>query len=856
MKKHYARFIIVAVFIFALMGALVYQLGSLTLAQGETWTEEAEKRTTRTISVKGERGRILDRNGVVLAYSETCYNVEFLRNADNRTDYDSAVYTESLIKAIQIIEAGGGKTIDTSYIRMGEDGKPYYDWGVQSQSSIRSRYKNFCDAMGFMINDPNIGDKDQTKWDMSLWPTAEYAYNTLRKYWYIPEEMPFEDAVKIISIRQEVNLNNYRAYEPITIAYDVGLEVVSEIMIHSDELVGLSVSQSTTRVYPRGMSAAHILGYMSKSATEEMMKPVSEGGQGYASSDYVGVSGIEATMEQYLTGATEEHQGSREVEVNKNGSIIRDIASTPASNGDDVILTMDIQYQQAAEAMLEHLIAKIAETQKEKIALDEKGSYAKKTDGDTSKIKTASSGAAVVMDVHTGQIIAMASYPSFDPNWFIEGISTERYKELFNSDEAAVSLPMINKATSSRYAPGSIFKMVTGIAGIAEGKIGLTETVDDKGLYYVLDEDGNQIKSNPAKCWTDYPDKHQQQDIVKAITNSCNYYFCEVANRLGINLLDEWSGKFGLTSKTGIELTNESVGIIGGQAVLFDNTQRTDKGELNLDAQKTSLPWLVYRHICAKLKEYLTIRTMEIDDDAVKRCALKIMELQDGSLENKGSDMRRIMSEELGIPEGATIVQPWVSELMSLLSEIQWKPTLTIRSGFGQGTSLVTPVAVARYVSAIANEGTVYDVHIVDKVVSPEGDIVKQVEPSVYSEIDIDPTIWAAVKEGMRGVVSPEDGGTAADAFSADFYNKYGSYISGKTGTAQVGTNTIDIENTSWFVTYAPRENPEIAIVVCIPNGLSGKSSAPGVEELLTYYFNRQEQVAPENLTGINEMIP
>lgn len=261
MKKPISRIIIVCLLMLCMMGALIYRLGTLTIKEGEKWAQTADSRSTQTIAIKGERGRIMDRNGVVLAYSETCYNVEFLRNADNRTSYDSAVYTESLIKAIEIIERSGGQTIDTSYIVMDENGEIAYDWrisGVESSEAIervrRIRYKNFCEGMYISIKDPAYKEypKDPTKWDMDLWPTAEYAYNYLRKTWYIPEEYTFEQAKKIISIRQEVNLNNYRAYEPITIAYNVGQEVVSEIVERSSELVGVQIAQSTTRVSSRG----------------------------------------------------------------------------------------------------------------------------------------------------------------------------------------------------------------------------------------------------------------------------------------------------------------------------------------------------------------------------------------------------------------------------------------------------------------------------------------------------------------------------------------------------------------------------------------------------------------------------
>jgi len=240
MKTTLSRYIILIIVLALLMGALVYQLYQVTMVEGAEYAVDATDRRTSTIDIKGTRGRILDRNGVVLAYSKNSYNVEFLRDADNRTDYDSAVYTDSLIKAIEIIEAGGGKTIDTSYIRRKENGEIYYDWGVESKAAIVARYKNFCEAMGFYIEyDDNI--KDKSKWDTSEWPTAEEAYNMLRAAWFIPEELSFEEANKIISIRQEVNLNNYRAFEPITIAYDVDMEVVAQIKLRAEELPGLIV---------------------------------------------------------------------------------------------------------------------------------------------------------------------------------------------------------------------------------------------------------------------------------------------------------------------------------------------------------------------------------------------------------------------------------------------------------------------------------------------------------------------------------------------------------------------------------------------------------------------------------------
>lgn len=851
MKKTVPRFLITACILLGMMGALVYKLGTLTLAQGAVFTEEAEDRSTRTIYVKGSRGRILDRNGIVLAYSKTSYNVEFLRDADNRTTYDSAIYTESLLSAIEIIERNVGKVIDTSYIRRDEQGAYYYEWGVTSEAAVKWRYKNFLDAMYIKI--PKDQDpEDESTWDITKWPTAEYMYNFLRASWCIPEDVSFEDAIKVISIRQEVNLNNYRAYEPIVIAYDVSLETVSEISMRASELVGVQTSQSTTRVYPRGESAAHIVGYLSRSATEEMVK-----NQGYSYNDLVGASGLEASMEQYLTGSVTEHQGERVVVVNKNGSIIKEVSYTPATNGDDVMSTIDIQLQSVTETALENLIATINADELKAINEDKDGVYFDRTDGDTSKINTAKTGAVVVVDVNNGDILSMASYPSFDPNWFIQGLTDDQFELLFDSEWSKETTPMRNKAISAKLAPGSIFKMVTGIAGLSEGVIGLEEEIDDYYKYRMYNEDRTEYTTvGMPRCWTANSAKHQDQTIVQAIQNSCNYYFFEVANRLGIARLNEWAGRFGLTSSTGVELTGEAVGIIGGQDVLYNS-------ELPLDKQKTSLSGLINDRLIALLKELLAYYPTGATIDDIKACALELMKLlESGSLVDSGPQARRILSDYLGVPEGYTAANlRWTNEITSLLTELLWKPALTIRSGIGQGTTLVTPLAVARYIAAVANEGTVYDTHIVDRILDENGALVKEIEPSVYSNIQISEAIWEAIHKGMHNVVSadtPEDTGTAAEKFSASFQESgYLNMISGKTGSAQIGTNTmIDIENTSWFVTYGPRDNPEIAVVVCVPYGTSGASSVPAIEDIFTYYFDKAKSVAPENLVDIGSIMP
>ena len=155
---------------------------------------------------------------------------------------------------------------------------------------------------------------------------------------------------------------------------------------------------------------------------------------------------------------------------------------------------------------------------------------------------------------------------------------------------------------------------------------------------------------------------------------------------------------------------------------------------------------------------------------------------------------------------------------------------------------LVTPISITRYIAAVAARGSVHKATLIDRVERADGTLYFENDPQEVDSINAPEAFWDAILEGMKGVVSPEDGGTASSVFSDAFKEKgYLERISGKTGTAQTSaTNNIDVENTCWFAAITPREDPEIAIVVFIPNGLSGSSGAVAIEEIVTYWYERE----------------
>ena len=204
--------------------------------------------------------------------------------------------------------------------------------------------------------------------------------------------------------------------------------------------------------------------------------------------------------------------------------------------GSNVVLTIDSKLQEITEKALKDNIEKI-----------KSGGFGKAYD--------AKGGSCVVMNVKTGEVLAMASYPDYNPQSFANGISNEEWKSYSENK----SYPLLNKTIQSAYEPGSIFKMVTAIAGLESGNITLTEKINDTGVY--------EKYGSAWKCWyyTDYHRGHGYLNVVGAIEKSCNYFFYETADRMGIDTLDKYAKYFGLGTKTGIELPSESSGMLASK---------------------------------------------------------------------------------------------------------------------------------------------------------------------------------------------------------------------------------------------------------------------------------------------------
>lgn len=826
------RFFIYGAITATLFFVLLVQMVQLMIVNGEQYAKKVTMLQERTITISGARGSILDRNGLPLAYDQKAFNVQFYRDPTKNTETDRAYYTDTIIKTIDIIEKNGGETIDTFAIQYDEPKDEYYfDFGITNPKNIIEREKKWR-------SDMYVGDKR----------TVEEIYLFLRNRYQIPAEMSYKEARKLLSIWQDVQINSWVAYKPVNIAYDVGIQTVAEIGTFAAELEGMSIADSTVRIYPRGNVAAHSIGYLGRISEDGWGTKDNPGKYrelGYNVDDPIGVEGIEQSMEEYLTGNSAKRQGVKVVEIDKNSIVQNVLSSSEPKQGYNVMLTIDIPLQLALE---ESLARNIPEINKEQVHLFEsKKATTYKSIEDINNLRLAKSGAAVVLDVHNGDVLAMGSYPSYDLNLFVGGINAKDYDPLKN-DPAA---PLFNKAVSSRATPGSIFKMVTGMGGLVEKTITLNTRIDDKSPFDKYVRYGKK-----PSCWQKDTSKHANQTIVEGLQNSCNYFFFTVADGLGMSALEKWGENFGLTSSTGIELPNEAIGQIGNQQILFDPKK-------DLSKQATSIPLLVQRRIKEIIKEIELSRNVEYDEEIIEKTSKELVylagiewtpdETDRGVLKDKyglslGDHVRSILADNLRISEKISRANGWDRQITNHIDELHWTPIMTISSGMGQGYIQLTPIAVARYVAALVNGGNVYETHLVDKVVNQDGAVVIEKEPVIFNTINAPKEYFDAIKLGMQKVVSGEDG-TARKYFDGF---KYRNEIGGKTGTAQV--STVDLENNSWFVCFAPYEEPEIVVVVYVPNGYAGGMSIAVARDILEFYLDGKKEFAEQTIPQVGTL--
>ena len=310
--------------------------------------------------------------------------------------------------------------------------------------------------------------------------------------------------------------------QPTTIKTDVGPEIITKIEERKEDLPGVVLEVQAVRSYISKELGAHTFGYVGEISDSELEKGKLNG---YRPGDILGKIGLEKVWDKEIRGT----DGGAQIEVNVAGKPIQMLGIKQPLAGNDLILTIDAKIQKAAEK-----------------AMDERLKYLQDKLGNPA----AKAAAAVVMNPQTGEILAIVSRPTFDPNKFNGGISTKDWKAINDNPNN----PMQNRSIHAEYPPGSAFKIVTGAAALETGKITPEEKYLDTGRHWLIPSKGNA--HNAALGWIDFR---------VALAKSDNVYFYELGNRLGIDKLEEWARKFGLGAPTGINLPNEDEGLVANQ---------------------------------------------------------------------------------------------------------------------------------------------------------------------------------------------------------------------------------------------------------------------------------------------------
>jgi penicillin-binding protein 2 len=310
------------------------------------------------------------------------------------------------------------------------------------------------------------------------------------------------------------------SYKPIVLKQDIGRNALAALEVHKYDLPGVAVKVNLRRNYINKRYAAHLIGYLSEINPQELK---SGSYPDCRSGDLIGKFGAEKTYENYLRG----QRGGRQVEVNANGQVVRVLKTVLATPGNSVYLTVDQHVQRKAEELLEGV-----------------------------------TGAVVAMEVNSGGILALASSPTFDQSAFVGGISRENWTSLISNPFR----PMSNRAIQGEYPPGSTYKIITALAGLQENVID-TETILHCPGFYKF---GNRV----YRCWK--KPGHGKVDILKAVAESCDVFFYQVGEQLGVDRLAWYAKASGLGSPTGIQLDHESSGLIPTAA---------------WKQQRTGIPW-------------------------------------------------------------------------------------------------------------------------------------------------------------------------------------------------------------------------------------------------------------------------
>ena len=485
------RLIVVLSFLAAVLVFFGVMLFNYQIVNGDEYRALSVAGTAKREVVETSRGIITDRNGKVLVSNRLAYTLKF---SDSDFGKDQAACNDAVWRLIELCRAEGVEWIDPLPLTAEA---PY----TLSTETPGETFINWLKSSKLAYTGEST---------VTLTASSDEVMAALRKVYAIADGYTDQQARLIAGVRYGAKISGGYVF-----AEDVPVRVISQVV--DGHYAGVSTGTSSQRVY-NTTYAAHILGRVSRIFAEDWDNYKDKG---YSMDALVGKGGVEEAFESYLHGTN----GVKLVTTDKNGKVTGELYAKEPQPGNTVALTIDLDLQKVTEDSLAEKIGSMEQR-----------------DGLTR------GGAAAVVSVGTGEVLALASYPTYDLSQWDEMYDT------WNKD--TVGRPMFNRATDGTYAPGSTFKLCSAVAALESGIVTPSTTIVDRGIYtyYTFPQ---------PKCWiyNSYGGTHGAVNVSQAITVSCNYFFYEVGRLMGIKTLDSYATQFGLGQHTGIEI-GDSAGVL------------------------------------------------------------------------------------------------------------------------------------------------------------------------------------------------------------------------------------------------------------------------------------------------------
>lgn len=563
-------------------------------------------------------------------------------------------------------------------------------------------------------------------------------------------------------IKDKIEGQKFRLFEPVTIMRDIPWDLVVKLEESRQSFPGVEVTVEPLRYYPQGSLAGHVLGYIHSISQEEINQTEDVK---YSINSLIGKSGIEKQYEKDLRGV----DGARRVEVDSRGRPVKELVTLNSKPGNNLYLTIDMKLQKVMEKSMQDTLKTLQK------------SYPK-----------AKVGSAVLLNVKTGQVLAMTSSPALNP---------DDWKGSLDSTEANYYLPQgdynplnpgaaLNRAIQASYPPGSTFKPITGMAALESGNMNpVNDYVNCGGRYWIAPY---------IKC----TGKHGNVNYYSGMAHSCNTYFQEMGRRAGNNEIIKIANEFGLGQKTGIDLPHETSGLLPTPAwkkQLNDLLINRKYDELRKELEK-------------KYDRLLASAQTEEEKERI---------LKDKKNEKAALEARYDIDYQF---------------------DTKWQPFDTFNMSIGQGSNYYTVIQLANYVATIANGGQLMKPYLVERIESPAKKVIKEFKPEVVRKVDVSQNTLAETRRAMLAVT--QKGGTAHFLFT-----NFPAHIQvgAKTGTAETGRagDNPRREFHGVFVAFAPFDNPEIAFAGVVEYGYSGSTSAGYVAKaVFEQYFGIVDHLA------------